>query len=541
MRLTGDDDHEVGVLLLRSVTEALAPYRRMQLTLLALALAGVAVFAAGSVLTARQIAVPIQDLSSAASSLAQGDYATPVPVRGGDEVGQLAHAFEEMRLAIRAREENITRLAYWDPLTGLPNRARFHEVVRAAMEGERCAILLLDLDRFKQVNDVLGPSFGDRVLVRVAERLSAECLEGADVLARLGGDEFAVLVPGAGAPEAEAKAIRILASFDLAFSVDGHAVDLGAGIGYSLCPEHGRSGEELLPRAEIAMYAAKQRRNGPVRYSDALDTSSEASLTLMTQLRKALQENELRLYLQPKARLRDGQILGAEALVRWMHPQRGLIAPVEFIPFAEQTGFIREITRWMLERGVQWLAGPARGEGYCLSVNLSTRDLLDTELAQRVSGLLARHGVDAGRLCLEITESAIMDDPRRAQSTLGQLHALGVRLSIDDFGTGYSSLAYLRELEVDELKIDRSFVSKLEESAGDAKIVRSTIDLGHNLGLSVVAEGIENARVWRLLRDWGCDEAQGYAIGRPGPAEDFVDLAPFYRPEGLSQSADAVQ
>jgi diguanylate cyclase (GGDEF)-like protein len=526
--LARDGEQRIDVVLVRSVTEALAPYRQLKITLLLLTIAGVLVFAAGSVLTARRIANPIQTLSSAASALAQGDYATPIAAKGRDEIGGLAVALENMRLAVRAREESIVRLAYWDPLTDLPNRLQFSQrtevAIRAGAAADRpFAVLMLDLDRFKHVNDVLGTAFGDRVLKRVAQRLSSECLDEGDVLARLGGDEFAVLAPGADEAGAHAKARRIQRAFELAFTLDAQAVDLGAGIGIALYPADGRSVSDLLTHSEMAMYAAKRRKGGAVRYDSSVDTSSEASLSLMTQLRQAVAGNELRLYLQAKAQVRDAAIVGAEALVRWQHPQRGLLPPSAFIPFAEQTGFIRDITAWMLDNGVAWLAREdVRALHWRLSVNLSTRDLLDQDLCARLAALLQRHGVDPGLLCLEITESAIMDDPQRSQATLRQLHALGVKLSIDDFGTGYSSLAYLQTLQVDELKIDRSFVGSMESDAGNAVIVRSTIELGHNLGLVVVAEGVETDRAWRMLEQLGCDEAQGYLIGKPAPAEEMT-------------------
>jgi diguanylate cyclase len=536
-----------GVLLLRSVDEALAPYQSLQVTLLLLTCAGIALFAAGSLLTARRIANPIQALVRAASTLALGDYATPVPGGGKDEIGGLAGAFEDMRMAIRAREEKIVRLAYWDALTDLPNRAKFTEVVAAATESagrvpRPCAVLMLDLDRFKQVNDVLGQEFGDRLLRRVAQRLSTECLDGGDVLARIGGDEFALLLPGADETATESKARRIQQLFDLVFTVDEQAVDLGVGIGFALFPTDGRTVNELLARAEVAMFAAKQHKSGAKRYRTALDTHSDASLTLLSELRRAIAQDELRLFLQPKVRLSDGRVTGAEALVRWARPERGIIPPGEFIPFAEQTGFIRAITTWMLDHGIAWLSEDhAVRDDLHLSVNLSTRDLLDPDLAARVEAMLRRSRVDPSRLCLEITESAIMDDPRRAQATLQQLHAIGVRLSIDDFGTGYSSLVSLQQLNVDELKIDRSFVADMEHDSGDANIVRSMIELAHNLGLRVVAEGIESTRAWDMLRSWHCDEAQGYLIGRPGPAADLARLPRQFQPPQHEPAASALQ
>ena len=302
VQLARDGDQLVGVLLLRSVTEAVAPYRNLQITLLILTITGVIAFGVGSVMTARRIAGPIQELSKAASELARGDYATPVTGGGRGEIGGLAYALEEMRQAIGGREQKILRLAYWDPLTNLPNRAQFVERVKEATDGDGkqaggCAVLMLDLDRFKQVNEILGQPFGDRLLQRVALRLSGECLDRGDLLARLGGDEFAMLVLGADEAAAEAKARRVLHAFELAFAVGDQNVDIGAGIGFALFPEDGNNANDLLKHAEVAMYAAKRKKSGPIRYSSALDSTSEASLTLMSDLRRArLESRSLEAY-----------------------------------------------------------------------------------------------------------------------------------------------------------------------------------------------------------------------------------------------------
>jgi EAL domain-containing protein (putative c-di-GMP-specific phosphodiesterase class I) len=259
-------------------------------------------------------------------------------------------------------------------------------------------------------------------------------------------------------------------------------------------------------------------------YDPSIDVASAQTLTLMTELRQAVDRGELRLYLQPKLALDSGQVVGAEALVRWQHPQRGLVPPQQFIPFAEQTGFIRVLTMWVFEEAARhWQTLNDQGIELLLAVNLSTRDLLDPELPQKFEALLAKHHVKATAFCLEITESAIMDDPPRALVTLDRLSALGFKLSIDDFGTGYSSLAYLKRLPVDELKIDQSFVCNMQTDADDAMIVRSTIDLAHNLGIMVVAEGVENALVWDMLRGLECDQAQGYHMGRPMPVGEFAN------------------
>jgi diguanylate cyclase (GGDEF)-like protein len=540
-------EQQLGVLLLRSFDEAIAPYRQLQLVLLALTLLGVAVFALGSVLTARRISGPLQALSGAARRLGRGDYDTPVQPpqrREVDEVRELAIAIETMRTDIRGREEQVHRMAFWDALTGLPNRAQFSDRLasRLARSDTPCAVLMLDLDRFKHVNDVLGHAFGDRLLRGVAARLQALQLAQTSLLARLGGDEFVLLLDEADEAAAREAAARIQADFEAPLHIEDQTVDLGAGIGIVVSPRHGRDVGLLLARAELAMYEAKKRQSGSMIYEAALDANSQESLSLLGELRRAIEHHELRLYLQPKVDLRSGAVISAEALVRWQHPTRGLVPPVQFIPFAEQTGFIRALTAWVIEESAR-VAKEALRRGMLLriSVNLSTRDLLDQDLPAKIEALIARHGITPTALCLEITESAIMDDPQRALQTLERLSEMGFKLSIDDFGTGYSSLAYLKRLPVDELKIDHSFVMAMERDLDDAKIVRSTIELAHNLGLSVVAEGVETGKAWKLLAELGCDEGQGYFIGRPVPALQFMDWLPSWQPPDLSnESLDTV-
>ena len=316
---------------------------------------------------------------------------------------------------------------------------------------------------------------------------------------------------------------RILAALEAPFTLDDHTVDVGAGIGVAVFPAHADEPNALLARAEVAMYAAKARQSGVVVYDPGMDSASDESLSLLSELRTAVDHDQLRLFLQPKVALATGQVIGAEALVRWQHPQRGMVAPMRFIPFAEQTGFIRVITGWMIQQcASHWRELRAQGITLKLSVNLSTRDLLDQDLPAKLEKLLARETVDPHALCLEITESAIMDDPQRALLTLKRLHDMGLRLSIDDFGTGYSSLAYLKQMPLHELKIDKSFVMSMERDRADMKIVRSTIDLAHNLGLTVTAEGVETAQAFAILRAMNCDEAQGYFLAKPMPGADFA-------------------
>ena len=520
---------EVHSLLLRSVDEVVAPYRQLQVLLAIITVAGVLLFAVGTGLVAQRLATPLRSLLAATQRLSRGEYDVPLEhTDRTDEIGNLARSFDHMRVDIGAQQTEIRRLAYWDRLTGLPNRERFRDAVVQAIAGsastpQPLAVLTLDLDRFKHVNDVLGYAFGDRLLQAVAERLSQQVRSPDDMVARLGGNEFAILLQRADAADAHDVAQRINQSFELPLAFEDQTVDLSAGIGFACWPGDAGDADTLLSRSEIAMYAAKRQLSGALQYDAAFDSSSAQTLSLLTELRHAVEHHELRLYLQPKVPLHGQPGLAAEALVRWQHPQRGLVPPMQFIPFAEQTGFVRHLTLWMFEEVARLLADPrTQGPTLRVSVNLSTRDLLDPELSHRLAEILVRHGVAASAFCLEITESAIMDDPQRAEAMLNRLSEQGFKLSIDDFGTGYSSLAYLKRLPVDELKIDKSFVMGMETGEDDAMIVRSTIDLAHNLGLTVVAEGVETAAIQDRLRALACDEAQGYHIARPLPVDDFL-------------------
>ncbi|HEY8606505.1 MAG TPA: EAL domain-containing protein [Noviherbaspirillum sp.] len=538
-----DSDDEVLVVLLRSTSEAVARYSQLQLRLLVLTVAGIMIAFGASIVVARRITGPLRDLGDTAKRFGTGDYEGAIDVRRDDEIGELSRAFAAMRDGISKRELEIRRLAYWDTLTNLPNRAQFvtlldAAIAEAARRGGACQVLMMDLNRFKDVNDVMGHRFGDTLLRMVAERLQAQAFPVPCKLARLGGDEFAVLLPDSPAADARQVAACLLKALEAPLVVEGQSVDLGAGIGIAGYPDHGAAAELLLSRAEIAMYAAKSGGNEAVMYESALDKGSQHSLSLLTELRRAVEENQLRLYVQPKVDFATGRVNGIESLLRWVHPDRGMVFPDQFIPFAESTGFIRTLTRWVLEQSAA-LCSRMRADGIHLrvSVNLSTRDLLDQELPARFAGVLARHQLPPASFCLEITESAIMDDPVRAEKTLDALHAMGADLSIDDFGTGYSSLAYLKRLPVQELKIDKSFVLKMENDADDAKIVRSTVDLGHNLGLKVVAEGVETLGAWHLLAAIGCDQGQGYFISRPIPAEQFSSWLAQWRPPSSADGA----
>jgi diguanylate cyclase (GGDEF)-like protein len=525
-----DPAHSASVLLARSIDAATEQYVKLESTLVALTVAGIILGAVAAVWTAKRVAQPLRQLARTARRLERGDYRGQIEVERDDEIGALAKAFGSMRDGIAKREHEIRRLAYWDLLTNLPNRAQFvllleEAIVNARRTGAEAYVLMLDLDRFKHVNDVMGHDFGDDLLREVAERLKQHMAvtDASAHVARLGSDEFAVVLNGVTLDAARQLAAGILTVLDVPISLDDQTVDIGAGLGIAGFPAHGKTPEELLAMAEVAMGYAKRRNDGAAVYDVTMDTASAKSLGLLSELRKAIERNEFRLHLQPKLRLDTGEVVGAEALVRWVHPERGNVFPDEFIPFAEQTGFIRVLTRWVLDRSAALCRELADQDIHLkISVNLSTRDLLDQDLPAKFGAILARHRLAPSSFCLEITESAIMEDPVRAETTLERLHAMGVELSIDDFGTGYSSLAYLKRLPVDELKIDKSFVLNMEHDSGDTKIVRSTIDLGHNMGLRVVAEGIETEAVWRLLADLGCDQGQGYFMSRAIPGEQLV-------------------
>ena len=524
---------EARVVLLRSLDEVIAPYQQLQVLLLVITVGGLVLFAVGSGVMARRLTTPLRALLMATQRLSRGDYSVPLDdVARQDEIGALAQSFDRMRVDIAAQQDEIKHLAYWDRLTGLPNRESFRDALQQAIErspaDQPLAVITLDLDRFKHVNDVLGYAWGDRLLQAVAQQLLplrderiAQASGLGAVLARLGGNEFAFLLV-ADAPEALAFAQTIERYLAQPLTIDEQTVDMSAGIGIACWPADAQDVDTLLSRSEIAMYVAKRKLAGPVRYEPTFDSASTETLSLLTELRRAVDQGELRLFLQPKVRIADGQTIAAEALVRWEHPQRGMVSPAQFIPFAEQTGFIRQLTLWMFDAAAQSLTKPELA-ALTVSVNLSTRDLLDGELHTRLMQILEKYDVRPSSFCLEITESAIMDDPQRAEAMLNRLSEQGFKLSIDDFGTGYSSLAYLKRLPVDELKIDKSFVMGMATDSDDTIIVRSTVELAHNLGLSVVAEGVETAAILEQLRALGCDEAQGYHLSRPIPVPAFLE------------------
>ncbi|MCQ9129317.1 MULTISPECIES: bifunctional diguanylate cyclase/phosphodiesterase [Streptomyces] len=421
----------------------------------------------------------------------------------------------------RARAEEQLR----DPLTGLPNRQWLLERIWTALDdaeriGARAALMLIDLDRFRSVNDTLGHLAGDRLLLQIADRLRVALPRGAEV-ARLGGDEFAVLLPVADSTTSASRIARALvADLSSPLDLDGLTLVLEASAGVAVFPDHALDAEGLLRRADVAMYQAKRDRTGVEVYESKRDSNTPDRLGLLGDLRRALDAHEVQLHYQPKVRF-DGQVAGLEALVRWVHPERGKVPPDEFIAIAESSGLMPHLTEYVLDTALAQVARwRAQGLFVPVAVNVSPRDVHTPGFAGSVAARLARHGVPAGALQLEITEHVLLEDPQRAADTLNALTGHGVKMSLDDFGTGYSSLVHLRRLPVSELKIDRSFVARLAVDAEDAEIVRCTLDLAHSLGLLVVAEGVEDDETWERLRDLGCDAVQGWLVAAAMPPEE---------------------
>ena len=454
----------------------------------------------------------------------------------------LGLALGRQSAAVRRGAERTAHQATHDELTGLPNRLLFRERTEPAIEaahrdGIQTAVMLMDVDQFREINDTLGHHAGDRVIAAVAARLRG-VLRSSDTLARLGGDEFAILMPRV---MEEAAAVQLAARIRTALSapliLHGVLLDIRVSIGVAVYPDHGGEVNSLLQRAEIAMYVAKDTRTALQVYDPSTDEHSTERLALVGELRHALDRGEIVVHYQPKATMHDGRVRSVEALVRWQHPERGLIGPYEFVHLAEHTGLIRPLThhvlRTALEQCREWRD---RGIDLSVAVNLSVRDLVDLDLPGAIAAELDRFRLEPRSLAIEITETMLVLDPNRTIEVLARLHEMGVRVSLDDFGTGWSSLSYLQRLPVGELKIDRSFICDLAASDTDSSIVEATVALARNLGLTTVAEGVESAESWERLVRLGCDVAQGYFISRPLPAQELeVWLAGVERHAAMSE------
>ncbi len=500
---------------------------------------------------------PLQQLSTTVRRIGTGDFSARMTDVASREFGELIfvvndmsqrlHALyeerkqsEEMvlrlnqdlerRVDVRTKElamvnEKLAYQALHDALTDIPNRTllydRLQQAIHAAKrEHKSVALMMMDLDRFKEINDTMGHHSGDLVLQSVAARLRGT-LRQSDTVARLGGDEFAMVLPGIGDKATAVQAAqKILNAAQSPLNLEGRKLDIGVSLGIVLYPDQGEDPGLLMQRADVAMYAAKRNKSGYALYDAEADRYSVDRLALQGELRHAIAHNELVLYYQPKIDFHSGHVSGLEALVRWQHPRHGLMFPDDFIPLAERTGLIQPLTVWVLHEALRQCRGWQRdGCLLTVAVNISASNLQDSHFPEVVAAALLATGAEPAWLELEITETAIMKEPALAIEAIGKLNHMGVPLAIDDFGTGYSSMAYLKKLLVAKIKIDKSFVMDMSTSNSDAVIVRSLIGLGHNLGLSVVAEGVESEAVWNQLKLLGCDSAQGYCMSRPIPLE----------------------
>jgi diguanylate cyclase (GGDEF)-like protein len=549
----------LGVVAVNFSNEALIAAKKEVLFLgIRIALSGMTFIAIVGVLTGYLLTRRLEVLSDAAQRIREGDLEVQTNLVGRDELALLGQAFDgmitsfkstvdklrsgehelrqardelEMRVVERTSElatvnKELERLAMHDPLTGLPNRAlllvRLQQAIEKSQELQSCfAMLMMDLDRFKEVNDTLGHDVGDELLVQVSARIG-KLLRKTDTVARIGGDEFAIVLFDVTLEQAESISEKIGECLGGVFVVENHRFNIGCSIGVSMFPEHGNDSSVLLKCADIAMYVAKRNHLNHMVYNSAEDRNSESELSLHSNLRKAIEDDELLLHYQPKVDIKTGALHGVEALVRWQHDDR-LIYPDKFIPYAEKTGLVKNITKWVLNAALkqqsQW---KSVGENLTMSVNISTKDLDDHVLIDHITRSLDRWQVDPEDLMLEITETSVMADPGRTLEILHQLDEMGLGISIDDFGTGYSSLMYLKKLPVDEIKIDRSFVADILTDSDSLVIVRSIIDLAHNLGMAVTAEGVESLEIWEKLSSLGCNISQGYFSGPPMSSEDFV-------------------
>ncbi len=491
-----------------------------------LGFAGIVLGGAFAYSAGRRVARRLASISEVLQLVEDGDYRGRLKVDVADEFGLLAHRVNRLVAAAGARERRLMESALIDPLTGLYNRSLFADRVRSTITiaqrtKGRFAVIVLDLDRFKMVNDTLGHGVGDRLLREVSRRLK-KTVRDCDTVARLGGDEF-VLLLGGGDDIALEVSDRILVAMSRPLRVADQQIDIGLSIGIAMYPEHGQDEATLLRNADAAMYRAKQQRTGRCLFDGDQRELQRSHLSMLGEMRTALSRGQFELEYQPKLNMRSGLIVGLEGLVRWNHPTRGRVPPNEFIPFAEESGFMRELTQWVVAEGSRFGAELARaGLNLRVSVNVAAHDIESPEFCENIGRILAKTKLDPKRLCLEITESGVVSETETALRNLHKIAAQGVKLSVDDFGTGYATLKQLQRLPVHELKIDRSFVSGLHRHRGNETIVRATIDLAKQLGLEVVAEGVETLKELRVLASMGCDEVQGYFLSKPLPAGEVV-------------------
>ncbi len=513
----------VTAVLSRSLAEALEPFDRLRERLVLIALVCVSLGAVAVFWLARNITRPLLALTSAIEAIRGGRYDAPLVVERRDELGTLAEGLQLMQQAVDSRDRDIRTLAYTDRLTGLMNRTAFTDALGGALASadQPIAVALVNLRRFRRINECLGYGIGDAVLKQVASRLS-EAPTIATQWARVGADHFAAFTPLGPGASLEKWGSQLLQRLARPVAVSEQPIDISAVVGLACAPNDSNNADDLMRCADLAVERARRENVALRAYDAGLRAATRDQLSLLGELQRAIDGNELVLAFQPKLNLQSGELVGAEALMRWRHPVRGLLMPGAFIPFAEQAGFIRKITRWALHEGALVGSAWARaGKPLNLSVNISADDLADAQLDGHLREVLIESRMPSELLTLELTESGFIGDPDQALLRLHTLKTQGVMLSIDDFGTGYSSLSYLTRMPVDELKIDRSFVSAISGSPEATAVVQAAIEMGHSLGLSIVAEGIEDRGTAADLASLGCDVGQGYVYAKPMLLADF--------------------
>ena len=490
------------------------------------AIIGLIVLFLGFVFLVKLILTPIATVTQALKDESKGLNTVLQPNISILETKNLISAFKEMRGQIQIRQQELEYHVLHDNLTGLANRELLNDrleqaIHNAKQERSSFAILIMDLDRFKEVNDTLGHAVGDKLLQQVAKRLVA-LLREVDVIVRLGGDEFSVLLTTAQETQAEIIANKILDSFQSVFNVDDTPLYIGISIGVSVFPQHGITAQTLLQRADVAMYVAKRNKTGYEIYNSKYDEYSTGKLSLISDLRSAIVKNQLFMEYQPVIEINTGKVISAEALLRWNHPERGTVYPDDIIPIAEQTGLINPVTYWIIDTTAKYNNKlKSIGIDIKIAINLSVYNLQDHQFVEKIIDIFDKNKISASDFIMEVTESVMMTNPQQSIEVLNQLHNLGIEIAVDDFGTGYSSLAYLKLLPLSKLKIDKSFIMDMIDDDNDAMIVRSTIDLAHNLGMQVIAEGIEEKEILELLSILGCKLGQGYYISRPISDNNF--------------------
>lgn len=515
---------QIYILLVTAADKAYLSYNSLLLQLIGLLIVAAVFTLAAAMLLSRGITGPISKLVFAAKKIRQGEYVTEFPSSGTNEVNALSVAIKDMQQGIKEREEEIHQLAYYDKLTGLPNRNQFSVHLQKSIgdnKNNKVTVLMMDLDRFKEINDTVGHDLGDRLLILVVQRMMAYAGDQA-FYARIGGDEFGIVFDESNGQVPAELAESIHKVFEQPFTIDGLTLDIDASLGVAVYPYDAETPQGLMQCADIALYSCKGKHYPYAVYKPELNKHSMQRLNLMSELKEALSLGQLELYYQPKLLITENIISSVECLIRWIHPVHGFVPPDDFIPMAEQTGAIRHVTHWVMREAFkkqkQW---QQLGYSIGIAINISAIDLIDMKLPTFVSELMSEFNVKADLLTLEVTESAVMADPESALKALNTLRNMGITLSIDDFGTGYSSMAQLKKMPVDELKIDKAFVLDLANSLDDQIMVKTLISLAQNLGLTTVAEGVEDQHALDFLASFGCTKAQGYYLSRPLPGDKF--------------------